>query len=209
MIQLTNLSRHFRSHLVFSAFDYRFDEHGLYLLIGDNGSGKSTLLNILSLLDDGYEGRLFFLGKDMKSISPLKKEKMRRDNICYLTSQHNLISFLNAKENREYNCRPRHHFDIIPDKEEVNHLSGGEEILLALSNAFSLEKKVYLLDEITSSLDERHCKEVMEVLKKMSEDHLIIMASHDPRLLKGRESRQKIEIIPLSPFFKVQQTAPF
>lgn len=196
MVKLQNISRCFLGKTVFPPIDYQFDQQGMYLLVGDNGSGKSTLLNILALLDEDYDGTLIIHEQNIKRISSRKREKIRRSSICYLTSMHNLISFLPAKSNRALNCKPKYHFDSIDDKEDVRHLSGGEEILLALSSAFSEEKEIYLLDEITSALDDNHFTEVMKILSLMSKKHLIILASHDPRLLRKRDSTKELRILP-------------
>ena len=69
-------------------------------------------------------------------------------------------------------------------KQDVNTLSGGEEILLALNIEINKKKKIYILDEVTSMLDNDHFNKLMEIINNLSKEVLIIMISHDKRTNK-------------------------
>lgn len=123
----------------------------------------------------------------------MKKLVQYKKNIGLLFSRGNLINFLNAKKNREFDLPSNaiiNKFDNVDDNRTINGLSGGEELLIALSNELSKNKKIYLFDEITSNLDETHLLEVMNIIKKKSEESLIVMATHDKRI-----SNYGIEIV--------------
>ena len=70
----------------------------------------------------------------------------------------------------------------ISSNQKANTLSGGEELLLALDNAFNQNKKIYLLDEVTSNLDDNNFKTVIEKLINISASSLVIIVSHDERI---------------------------
>lgn len=184
MIQLVNLRRSFKDKIVFDGFSNTFDDHGFYILKGDNGCGKTTLLYFLALLDDGFRGKYLFDGVDLNS-SPFKeREKFRSENISLLLPRGNLLDFLDVGENRNLLVKDKAlDFDHLEDTRSVFGLSGGEEILLSLSNEVSKKKKLYLLDEVTSSLSDDHVREVLDILMDFSKGSLVILASHDVRVL--------------------------
>lgn len=184
MIQLVNLRRSFKDKIVFDGFSNTFDDHGFYILKGDNGCGKTTLLYFLALLDDGFRGKYLFDGVDLNS-SPFKeREKFRSENISLLLPRGNLLDFLDVGENRNLLVKDKAlDFDHLEDTRSVFGLSGGEEILLSLSNEVSKKKKLYLLDEVTSSLSDDHVREVLDILMDLSKGSLVILASHDVRVL--------------------------
>lgn len=184
MIQLVNLRRNFKDKIVFDGFSNTFDDHGFYILKGDNGCGKTTLLYFLALLDDGFRGKYLFDGVDLNSCPFKEREKFRSENISLLLPRGNLLDFLDVGENRNLLVKDKAlDFDHLEDRRSVFGLSGGEEILLSLSNEVSKKKKLYLLDEVTSSLSDDHVREVLDILMDLSKDSLVILASHDVRVL--------------------------
>ncbi len=192
MISLTNIKKRFKDHVVFKDLSLRLPDSGLYLFVGENGCGKSTLLYILEGLDDNYEGVYLFDDKNMKLLSDKEKDLLRREEIGVLFSHGNLFSFLTAEQNRKFNLPSNTlSFTDLPENRSIRGLSGGEELLLALSNELAKNKKAYFLDEVTSSLDKDNLIKVMEALKRKSRDSLIIMATHDQRIMK---TEKQIEI---------------
>lgn len=91
---------------------------------------------------------------------------------------------MNVKENSELFCENKiENYDSIEDEKSPLYLSGGEKILLALSNEISKHKKLYLLDKITSSLSTEHVLEIMKLLKELSKTSIVILASHDKSIM--------------------------
>ena len=184
MIKLVNLRRSFQKRIVFDYFSYDFNDTGLYILTGDNGCGKTTLLYFLALIDDGFKGKYLFDKEDLNILTPKKKEEFRKKNISLLLPRGNLIDFLNVGENRSlFVDKEQKNFDHLESNRSIHGLSGGEEILLSLSNELSKSKKLYLLDEVTSSLSNAHAKEIMDILKEQAKSSLVILASHDERIM--------------------------
>lgn len=180
MIELKNITKRFNNNIVLDNLNYKFSETGLYIINGDNGSGKTTLSYIIGLLDNKYEGKFYFNNVDVSKLSKKEYNQAREKFISYIFSKNNLIPYLNVKENLDLSNSENNFIDLEM-KQDVNTLSGGEEILLALNIEINKKKKIYILDEITSMLDNDHFNKLMEIINNLSKEVLIIMISHDKR----------------------------
>ena len=183
MIELKNITKRFNNNIVLDNLNYKFSETGLYIINGDNGSGKTTLSYIIGLLDNKYEGKFYFNNVDVSKLSKKEYNQAREKFISYIFSKNNLIPYLNVKENLELSNSENNFIDLEM-KQDVNTLSGGEEILLALNIEINKKKKIYILDEVTAMLDNDHFNKLMEIINNLSKEVLIIMISHDKRTNK-------------------------
>lgn len=183
-IKILNLTKTIDDRLLLNDISYEFLDNNFYVIKGDNGVGKTTLLYILALLDDSFKGEIILEGMNINSLKYKEINLLRRKYISLLFSKGNLISYLTVKENRNLfldNNEPLVLNKNIDDTQNSTTLSGGEEILVALERELSLNKKIILLDEVTASLDDLNLKNLMDILTNLSETHLIILVSHDPR----------------------------
>ena len=180
MLELKNITKKFNNNIVLDNLNYKFSDTGLYVINGDNGSGKTTLSYIIGLLDNKYEGKFYFNHVDVSKLSKKEYNQAREKFISYIFSKNNLISYLNVKENLDLSNSENNFIDLDM-KQDVNTLSGGEEILLALNIEINKKKKIYILDEVTSMLDNDHFNKLMEIIDNLSKEVLIIMISHDNR----------------------------
>lgn len=181
MIELKNITKRFNNNIVLDNLNYKFLETGLYVINGDNGSGKTTLSYIIGLLDNKYEGKFYFNNVDVSKLSKKEYNQAREKFISYIFSKNNLIPYLNVKENLDLSNSENNFIDLEM-KQDVNTLSGGEEILLALNIEINKKKKIYILDEVTSMLDNDRFNKLMEIINNLSKEVLIIiMISHDKR----------------------------
>lgn len=180
MIELKNITKRFNNNIVLDNLNYKFLEIGLYVINGDNGSGKTTLSYIIGLLDNKYEGKFYFNNVDVSKLSKKEYNQAREKFISYIFSKNNLIPYLNVKENLDLSNSENNFIDLEM-KQDVNTLSGGEEILLALDIEINKKKKIYILDEVTAMLDNDHFNKLMEIINNLSKEVLIIMISHDKR----------------------------
>lgn len=183
MIELKNITKRFNNNIVLDNLNYKFLETGLYIINGDNGSGKTTLSYIIGLLDNKYEGKFYFNNVDVSKLSKKEYNQAREKFISYIFSKNNLIPYLNVKENLDLSNSENNFIDLEM-KQDVNTLSGGEEILLALNIEINKKKKIYILDEVTAMLDNDHFNKLMEIINNLSKEVLIIMISHDKRTNK-------------------------
>lgn len=183
MIELKNITKRFNNNIVLDNLNYKFSETGLYVINGDNGSGKTTLSYIIGLLDNKYEGKFYFNNVDVSKLSKKEYNQAREKFISYIFSKNNLIPYLNVKENLDLSNSENNFIDLEM-KQDVNTLSGEEEILLALNIEINKKKKIYILDEVTAMLDNDHFNKLMEIINNLSKEVLIIMISHDKRTNK-------------------------
>lgn len=186
MIKLDSIKKSFGDKTVLNELSFEFKDKTLYILTGENGSGKSCLLYILAFLDKDYGGEMFINNKSMY-FATSKDIERQRQRVSLLLPKGNLVSFLNCYDNLTLGVVDKSRvINLIPSldlKQNVQSLSGGEEILLALSREISLDKDYYLMDEITDALDDVHFKQVMDALCKLANEKLVILATHDKRTL--------------------------
>lgn len=170
-----------------------FEYNNLYLIKGKSGSGKTTLFNILSGLTEDYNGDIFINDTNIKSIG----KKFLRKKIAYI-SQSNYIFTSSIKENIDlYSdisfdrvkdiCEKLNIHDTIMslhDKYDTvinkdgNDLSGGERQRICIARALVREPDIYLLDEITSSIDDKNSTEIVKAIEEVSKTSIVIMTSH-------------------------------
>ena len=111
--------------------------------------------------------------------------KVRNQRISYIMPKNNLLSFLNALDNITY-FNPDFDDSLVKNidtSKSINELSGGEKLLVAITRALNSSKDIIILDEITSQLDKEHTLLVLNYLKELQKDKLIILITHDIRAL--------------------------
>lgn len=170
-----------------------FKSNNLYLIKGKSGSGKTTLFNILSGLIEDYNGDIFINDTNIKSI----EKKFLREKIAYI-SQSNYIFTSSIKENIDlysdislnrvqYICKKLNIHDTIMSlpyqydtviNKNGNDLSGGERQRICIARALVREPDIYLLDEITSSVDDKNSIEIVKAIEELSKTSIVIMTSH-------------------------------
>ena len=196
MIKLTKITKKYGKRAIFSNFSFEFPDKGLVCLVGASGSGKSTLLNMISGIDDEYEGSIKIDNAEIKKISPRQRADYRIKNIGYVFQNFNLLNldtvFNNVLLPLEtcYRSKKFIHKKRVFDalelvgiknlyKQRINKLSGGEKQRVSIARAIINDPKVILCDEPTGALDEKNAKDVFELLKIVSEQTLVIVATHD------------------------------
>ena len=179
MIELKRVKKTIGSKELFD-IDYAcFPDRGLVIIKGENGYGKTTLFNMLSLIDNQYEGKILYNGKNHRTDSDKKQTLFRKTHICYVLQKNNMISFLSVEDNQ----------NIYSNGKSVTHtkissLSQGQQEYAILHTSLSQPKDIYLLDEVLSSLDKEKRKEIISRILTLSETSLVILVSHDVSLEK-------------------------
>ncbi|MCD7723848.1 MAG: ABC transporter ATP-binding protein, partial [Clostridiales bacterium] len=184
MILCENIKKSFGKNIIFSNFNYCFNDTGIVLLFGESGCGKTTLLNILSGVTDFDNGQITFNGKVYKN----DFFSIETDNyISYTTQDSYFVDYLSVFENLQLSSVDD---DKIIDylsrvslldkkNQNVMSLSGGEKQRLAIIRALLNGKKVLLLDEPTASLDKENKKLIFELINDIKDSVLVIVSSHD------------------------------
>lgn len=195
MIIAKNISKKYKSTII-DNFSFTFPNHGMYAVVGDSGSGKTTLLNILSGVDDAYNGEVNYDGLNIQRLNDNDKAKYRLENIGYVFQDFKLLNLLSSFDNvllnidgvvnMSKNIRRRLASQALEyvglkdyKKKTINKLSGGEKQRVAIARAIVSEPRYLLCDEPTGNLDDKNAIKIFQILKKYSQNHLVIIVSHD------------------------------
>jgi putative ABC transport system ATP-binding protein len=167
-------------------------------IMGPSGSGKTTLLNLIGALDKPTKGKIFIDGKDLTTLKEKDLTGLRRRTIGYIFQFYNLIPVLSAVENvelpmliagvpkKERDARALQLLEMVGLAKRANHrpdeLSGGEQQRVAIVRALANKPAVVLADEPTGDLDTKTGKEIIQLLRDLSnkEGATVVIVTHDP-----------------------------
>ena len=204
MIRINGLNLSYGNNDVLKDIKVEITEPGIYFIYGESGSGKSTLLNILSLMEDRYDGEFFFGEENVSFMSKEEKQRMRFEKITYLFQIPKLIENESVITNFEVALGKKLSKDEIKcllsrinlkDGNKKNSvLSGGEKQRVNILMGLLRDTPVILGDEITSGLDESNKKVIMSLLKEEAKKRIIILVSHDEKIIsKYAKISRKLE----------------
>lgn len=175
-----------------------FEKGEFVSILGPSGCGKSTLLNIIAGLDQPSGGDLVVEGKSTKNYKKKDWDLYRKNNIGFVFQSFNLIEHLTALENIEMvmNLIGLHKSERIERakmllikvglEKHMNHkpgeLSGGQKQRVAIARALANDPDIILADEPTGALDKKTGIQIMNLLKEVANDKLIIMVTHNRSL---------------------------
>ena len=170
-----------------------FPHKGLFVIIGPSGSGKSTLLSLIGALDAPNSGQILFNDKDVAKMTAKEADKYRREVVSFIFQDYNLIDYLSLKKNAYLKnskddksgeeALKKLNIDKLSDKKPAT-LSGGEKERCAIARAILSDSKIVLCDEPTASLDSKNAENVLQLLRDLSEQKLVIVVSHDEVLCR-------------------------
>lgn len=166
-----------------------FSSAGLIAIIGKSGSGKSTLINLLASLDHPSKGKLFILNQSNNK-SLVRKQigiifqhyyLLENENVLFNIMLPSLIKGDSKKVAKEKAIKLLESINYPTNlyKSKCADLSGGEKERVALLRALINDPPILLCDEPTGALDSKNATEVMELLKKISANKLVIVVSHN------------------------------
>ena len=185
--------------------DVCFRKNEFVSILGPSGCGKTTLLNIIGGLDRYTKGDLIIKGKSTKNYNDRDWDTYRNHSIGFVFQSYNLISHLtlqgnvelaltiggiSRKERQERALKALERVglgDIA--KKKPNQLSGGQMQRVAIARALVNDPEILLADEPTGALDTETSVQIMELLKEVASDRLVIMVTHNPDLAKTYSSR--------------------
>ena len=171
----------------------KFPEKGLVFLLGKSGSGKSTLLNLLGGLDKYDEGEIIIKGVSSKDFNQSHFDSYRNTYVGFIFQEYNVLEEFTVGANIalaiELQGRKASDEEInsILTKVDLegygdrkpNELSGGQKQRVAIARALVKNPQIIMADEPTGALDSKTGKQVLDTLKKLSEEKLVIVVSHD------------------------------
>jgi ABC-type antimicrobial peptide transport system, ATPase component len=185
--------------------DLSFRESEFVAILGPSGCGKTTLLNIIGGLDHYSKGDLVINGRSTKSYRDKDWDAYRNHSIGFVFQSYNLISHQTVLRNVELALtisgvskserreRARKALEEVGLGDQLakkpNQLSGGQMQRVAIARALVNNPDIVLADEPTGALDTETSVQIMEVLKKISKDKLVIMVTHNPDLAETYATR--------------------
>ena len=183
----------------------RFRENEFVSILGQSGSGKTTLLNIIGGLDQYTSGDLLIQGKSTKQFKDRDWDSYRNHTIGFVFQSYNLIGHQTALSNVEIAMtlsgvsktkRKKRAIEALERVGLKDHLykkpsqmSGGQMQRIAIARALVNNPKVVLADEPTGALDSETSVQIMELLKDIAKERLVIMVTHNPELAQTYSTR--------------------
>ena len=225
MLELKNIVKdYYTGNLVTHALkgvSINFRRNEFVSILGPSGCGKTTLLNIIGGLDRYTSGDLIIEGKSTKEYKDRDWDTYRNHSIGFVFQSYNLImhqsilgnvelaltiSGVSKKDRRE---RAKKALEQVGLGEYVtkmpNQLSGGQMQRVAIARALVNNPEILLADEPTGALDSETSVQIMDLLKEIASDRLVIMVTHNPDLAKAYSTR----IINLSDGLVIGDSNPF
>lgn len=208
LIRTEDLSISFGAHKAVNKVDLELEKNVFTTILGPNGAGKTTIFNLISGLLKPTEGKIFFKGTDITSLSPIDRVKMgmgrsfQLTNVFpSLTAYENVRLSMQARENIGYRIFTDHRkFSqlnkkteeilervLLSDKKDfkAGELSHGEQRKLELGMVLALEPEVLLLDEPTAGMAIEEVPTMIDILKKTKEQGTtIILIEHKMDMVK-------------------------
>ncbi|WP_394018741.1 ABC transporter ATP-binding protein [Anaerococcus cruorum] len=182
-----------------------FRQNEFVSILGQSGGGKTTLLNIIGGLDHYTSGDLLINGKSTKNFTDNDWDYYRNVSVGFVFQSYNLISHQSILSNVELALtlsgvskdqrkdKARAALEKVGLGEHINkkpsELSGGQMQRVALARALVNNPDIVLADEPTGALDTETSKQIMELLKEIAKDRLVIMVTHNPELAEAYSTR--------------------
>ena len=182
-----------------------FKQNEFVSVLGPSGSGKTTLLNIIGGLDRYDSGDLVINGKSTENFTQTEWDSYRNNCIGFVFQSYNLINHLTVLENVELGMtlsgvsaskRRKRALEALDKmgikdhaKKKPNQLSGGQMQRVAIARAISGDPDVILADEPTGALDSVTSEQIMDILKELSKEKLVIMVTHNGELARRYSDR--------------------
>ena len=202
MLRLEEIKKDFKTDNnvvnVLKGITIQFRKQEFVAILGHSGCGKTTLLNIIGGLDKCTSGNVIIDGRSTKEYNDLDWNDYRNKRIGFVFQSYNLIPHLTVQKNVELSMtlagvtKEERHARALDALDKVglkaharkhpSQLSGGQMQRVAIARAIVNNPEIILADEPTGALDSESGVEVMELLKEISKDHLIVMVTHNSQL---------------------------
>lgn len=209
MLELKNIKKSYyigyNEQPVLKGISVKFRNNEFTSILGASGSGKTTLLNIIGGLDKYNDGDLIIDGNSTKNYSDRDWDSYRNYRVGFIFQSYNLIGHqtilsnveialtLSGVSKEERKRRAKEALVKVGLEEHINkkpnQLSGGQMQRVAIARALVNDPEIILADEPTGALDSETSVQIMELLKEVAKDKLIIMVTHNPEIAKKYSTR--------------------
>ncbi len=209
MLELKDIKKDYRTgstvvHAL-KGIDLKFRKNEFVAVLGPSGCGKTSMLNIIGGLDKATDGDLIINGISTKKYKDRDWDGYRNHRVGFVFQNYNLIPHQNVFQNVEITLtlsgvskseRKEKTLKVLEDvglsdqiKKKPSELSGGQMQRVAIARALVNNPDIILADEPTGALDSETSVQIMEILKEVSKDHLVIMVTHNAELADKYASR--------------------
>lgn len=209
MLEIKNINKNYQTgefiQKALNNVSIKFREHEFVAILGPSGSGKTTLLNILGGLDQYDHGDLLVNGLSTKKFKSKDWDAYRNNCIGFIFQSYNLISHISIQSNVELTMTLSNYTKkkrkskaqevlkrvglIDHAHKKPNQLSGGQMQRVAIARALVNDPNIILADEPTGALDSKTSIQIMEMIKDIAKDKLVIMVTHNRELAEKYASR--------------------
>ncbi len=211
MIKLEHVNKYFYRHKknqihVINDTSITLGDNGLVALLGPSGCGKTTLLNVIGGLDKVNNGNIYINGKKITKRSIYKVDKIRNLNIGYIFQDYLLIDDMTVFDNVALSLKIngiknkndiKKRVDYVLEKVGMYRyrnrfagmLSGGERQRVSIARAIVKDPSIIIADEPTGNLDSKNTIEIMNIIKAISKNRLVILVTHEVELAEFYASR--------------------
>lgn len=198
MFEIKNVSKQYRDGFALYNVSLSIGK-GLNFIIGASGSGKTTLLKIMSGMEKSFDGDVFYLGQNIKTLKEQEKSYFYNQVFGFVWQDFNLLEDLTVTENIMLPGYLKDNQDKISVKkvlhelkisefanQKVKHLSGGQKQRVAIARELMKNPQVIIADEPTSALDEKSSKVTMDILKDIAKSRTVIVVTHDTSFIDSK-----------------------
>lgn len=209
MLELKNITKEYRTAgetvRALKGVSLQFRESEFVAILGPSGCGKTTLLNIIGGLDQYSSGDLVINGRSTKDFKDRDWDTYRNHSVGFVFQNYNLIPHQTVLQNvelaltltgvpkRERRRRAIEALERVGLGDQIrkrpNELSGGQQQRVAIARAIVNNPDIILADEPTGALDTETSLVVMDILKEISRDRLVVMVTHNPDLAEQYATR--------------------
>ena len=209
MLSLKNIKKSYITgefkQVALDGVSLNFRESEFVAILGPSGSGKTTCLNVIGGLDKYDSGDLIINGKSTREFKDSDWDAYRNNSIGFIFQSYNLISHLSIVDNVEMGMTlsgvssAEKHKKAVEVLERVglkdhmhkrpNQLSGGQMQRVAIARALANDPDIILADEPTGALDTKTSIQIMDLIKDIAKDKLVIMVTHNPELARDYADR--------------------
>ena len=202
MLELKNIKKTYKigeiETTALNGINVAFRQKEFVAILGASGSGKTTSLNIIGGLDRYDDGDLIIKGKSTKQFTDKDWDAYRNNSIGFVFQSYNLITHLSIVSNVELGMtlsgvskgeRRKRAIEVLEHvglkdhlHKKPNQLSGGQMQRVAIARALVNDPEILLCDEPTGALDTATGIHIMELIKDIAKDKLVIMVTHNPEL---------------------------
>ena len=209
MLQLNNIKKDYPAgdgtvHAL-KGISLKFRDNDFVSILGPSGCGKTTMLNIIGGLDGYTEGDLIINGRSTKDFKDRDWDAYRNHSIGFVFQSYNLIPHQSVLRNvelaltlsgvskSERKKRAKEALELVGLGTQLNkrpsEMSGGQMQRVAIARAIVNNPDIVLADEPTGALDTETSVQVMDILKEIAKDRLVVMVTHNPDLAKRYSTR--------------------